>query len=86
MTPPPSPWLALREQPLSYPLWQRLAALYPPDLWPWQAHGLDALTPAEAFDIYERNARHLDLEATPPHEREVWQALQNAFAGQRGRV
>ena len=52
----------------------------------WQVHGLDALTPAEAFDIYERNARHLDLEAMPPHEREVWQALQNAFAGQRGRV
>ena len=25
----------------------------------WQVHGTDHLTPVEAFDIYERNARHM---------------------------
>lgn len=46
----------------------------------WQVHGTDTLTPVEAFDIYERNARHLDMQAMPPQEREVWQALQDAYA------
>ncbi len=45
----------------------------------WQVHGADHLTPVEAYDIYERNARHLDLAAMGSGERELWQALQQAF-------
>lgn len=48
----------------------------------WQVHGTDHLTPVEAFDIYERNARHLDLPSLTAQEQALWQALQQAF-GQR---
>jgi transcriptional regulator with XRE-family HTH domain len=47
----------------------------------WQVHGTDALTPAEALGIYERNARHLDLEALEPAERDLIEALRLALAG-----
>lgn len=71
-----SGWVPARIALADYPQLKALA---------WQVHGTDALTPAEAFDIYERNARHLDLNAMPPQERDVWQALQVAFAsGARG--
>jgi transcriptional regulator with XRE-family HTH domain len=51
----------------------------------WQVHGTDTLTPGEAFDIYERNARHLDMAAMSVSERDLWQALRSAFAtGGRG--
>lgn len=46
----------------------------------WQVQGVNSLTPAEAYDIYERNARHLDLQAMTPQEHSLWQALQRAFA------
>jgi len=45
----------------------------------WQVHGTDTLTPVEAFDIYERNGRHLDMQAMTPREDALWQALQQAF-------
>ncbi|MEY4755589.1 MAG: hypothetical protein RJA34_487 [Pseudomonadota bacterium] len=45
----------------------------------WQLQGADDLTPVEAFDIYERNARHLDLPTMTEHEQALWQALQQAF-------
>ena len=41
MNPHLSPWLVLRAQPLSYPLWQQLAGPYPQDLWPWHAQYLN---------------------------------------------
>lgn len=54
----------------SYPQLQKLA---------WQIHPTETLRPAEALSIYERNWRHLDLEALEPAERELIEALQNAL-------
>jgi transcriptional regulator with XRE-family HTH domain len=45
----------------------------------WQVHGTDHLTPVEAFDIYERNARHIDMPSMGTQEQALWQALQQAF-------
>ncbi len=45
----------------------------------WQVQGTDHLTPVEAFDIYERNARHMDMSSMGIHEQALWQALQQAF-------
>ena len=45
----------------------------------WQVHGTDTLTPAEALGIYERNARHLDMEAMPTHEKVLLEALRLAL-------
>ena len=45
----------------------------------WQIHSLDKLTPQEALGIYERNWRHLDLEAMEPHERHLIDALRRIF-------
>jgi len=63
-------WLPVRIALADYPQLRSLA---------WQVHGTDTLTPAEAFDIYERNARHLDMQAMPAHERDLWRSLQQAF-------
>ena len=52
-----------------YPQLKRLA---------WHVHGIDALTPAEALGIYERNARHLDTHAMTPRERHLVEALHAA--------
>ena len=52
----------------------------------WQVHGADALTPQEAYDIYERNARHLDQDAMTAQERALWQALQQVFGRGAARV
>jgi transcriptional regulator with XRE-family HTH domain len=51
----------------------------------WQVHG-DALRPQEAFDIYERNARHLDQAQLSERERALRQALRTAFGGALGGV
>lgn len=45
----------------------------------WQVQGADYLTPVEANDIYERNARHLDTAAMTANEQALLQALQAAF-------
>ncbi len=45
----------------------------------WQVQGTDHLTPVEAFDIYERNARHLNLPTLTAQEQALWLALQQAF-------
>jgi hypothetical protein len=45
----------------------------------WQVHGTDELTPREALGIYERNARHLDMKAMEPGERELLDALRLAL-------
>ena len=39
----------------------------------------DRLTPTEALDIYERNARHLDLQAMSADEQALLQALRLAL-------
>ena len=63
-------WLPVRIVLADYPQLKALA---------WQVQGVDALTPTEAFDIYERNARHLDVAAMSVQEQDLWQALQQAF-------
>ena len=63
-------WLPVRIALADYPQLRSLA---------WQVHGTDTLTPVEAFDIYERNVRHLDMQAMSAHERDLWRALQQAF-------
>jgi transcriptional regulator with XRE-family HTH domain len=45
----------------------------------WQVHGIGALRPAEAFDIYERNWRHVDEQALSPQERELVRNLRLLF-------
>jgi hypothetical protein len=50
----------------------------------WHVQGVDHLTPVEAHDIYERNARHLDLTAMSADEQALWRALQTAF-GQKAK-
>jgi transcriptional regulator with XRE-family HTH domain len=68
--PVPTGWIPARVVLADYPQLRALA---------WQVHGTDALTPAEALDIYERNARHLDLDAMPVREQALLQALRQAF-------
>ena len=70
-------WLPTRVRLADYAQLRRLA---------WQIHGTDALTPAEALDIYERNARHLDWAAMEPAERHLIDALRLAFGKESGRV
>lgn len=65
-------WLPARIPLADYPQLRQLA---------WQVHGLDALTPAEALGVYERNARHLDLLSLEPAERDLLDALRVALAG-----
>jgi transcriptional regulator with XRE-family HTH domain len=66
----PKGWWPVRIALADYPQLKALA---------WQVQGTDYLTPVEAHDIYERNARHLDLPAMREDEHELWQALQQAF-------
>lgn len=70
-------WLPVHIVLAEYPQLQALA---------WQVHGAEALTPQEAFGIYERNARHLDQAAMTAPERALWQALQQVFGREAARV
>lgn len=45
----------------------------------WQVQGLDALTPQEAWDIYQRNDRHLEPAKLSQAERELMDALRQAY-------
>jgi transcriptional regulator with XRE-family HTH domain len=60
-------WIPVRVHLADYPQLKALA---------WHVQGTDALTPIEALNIYERNARHLDATAMSPVERALLQALQ----------
>jgi transcriptional regulator with XRE-family HTH domain len=64
-------WIPARVALADYPQLRSLA---------WQVHGTNTLTPAEALDIYERNARHLDLPAMAADEQALLQALRLAFS------
>lgn len=66
-------WLPARIVLANYPELKTLA---------WQVH-TDSLTPREAWDIYERNARHLDTAEMSPAERDLIDALREAV-GQAG--
>jgi len=41
----------------------------------WQLHGVDELTPEQALGLYERNWRHVDVDALEAHERVLIAAL-----------
>ena len=63
-------WIPARVPLADYPQLRSLA---------WQVHGTDTLTPTEALDIYERNARHIDIQAMSTDEQALLQALKLAF-------
>lgn len=64
-------WIPARVPLSDYPQLRGLA---------WQVHGTDTLTPTEALDIYERNARHLDVPGMSADEQALLQALRLAFS------
>ncbi len=66
-------WIPARIRVSDYPQLKQLA---------WQVQGINELTPMEALSIYERNSRHMDMQALVPHERDLIEALQTAL-GQR---
>ena len=68
-------WVPARVLLADYPQLRALA---------WQVHGTDTLTPTEALDIYERNARHLDLQTMSADEQALVQALRLAFSRNAG--
>lgn len=70
-------WIPARILLADYPQLKSLA---------WQVHGTDAITPPEALDIYERNARHLDMQAMSPREQALLAALRVALASGRAYV
>lgn len=72
-----SGWWPVRIALADYPQLKALA---------WQVHGSDHLTPVEAFDIYERNARHIDISSMGSQEQALWQALQQAFGKRSSHV
>jgi transcriptional regulator with XRE-family HTH domain len=50
----------------------------------WPLPGVEALTPTDALQLYERNWRHVDVASLEPGERRLIQALADQFA--RGRL
>lgn len=65
-------WIPVRVRLQNYPQLKALA---------WQVHGTDTLSPAEAWGIYERNARHLDMANMSPAELALLQALRSGLGG-----
>lgn len=59
-------WIPVRIHLSDYPQLRQLA---------WQVQGSDELTPVEALSIYERNWRHVDVQALAPHEKQLVDAL-----------
>jgi len=49
----------------------------------WQLEAGTELAPREAFDLYERNWRHVDVPALDAHERELVRALAQRFGAGR---
>ena len=70
-------WLPVRIALADYPQLQTLA---------WHARGVDSLTPREALDIYERNARHLDEARLSEAEQALLTALRRALGAPTDRV
>jgi transcriptional regulator with XRE-family HTH domain len=65
-------WIPARIRLADYPQLAQLA---------WQVQGTEILTPQEAWDIYERNWRHVDAGALMEHERNLINALRLVFGG-----
>ena len=66
----PPGWWPVRIALADYPQLKALA---------WHVQGSDHLNPVEAFGIYERNARHLNVSAMSTQEQALFNALQQAF-------
>lgn len=66
-----SPSIPVRISLTAYPILKSLA---------WQVHGTDSLTPQEAWDIYDRNRRHADMDNASADELALIDALQQVFA------
>jgi len=67
-------WIPARVRLSDYPQLRQLA---------WQRDDATQLTPREALNLYERNWRHLDQNALPPHEQALITALKQAFGEER---
>lgn len=70
-------WIPARIHLADYPQLKQLA---------WQVHGTDTLTPVEALSIYDRNWRHVDVNALEPHERQLVDALRMGLGERAGIV
>ena len=70
-------WIPARIHLADYPQLKQLA---------WQVHGTDELTPAEALSIYERNWRHVNVQALEPRERQLVDALRKGLGEPDGIV
>ncbi|MDD2734740.1 MAG: helix-turn-helix transcriptional regulator [Desulfuromonadaceae bacterium] len=70
-------WIPARIRLIDYPQLKQLA---------WQVQGADTLSPKEAWDIYERNWRHLDGQALTVNEQQLIDALHVAFGGGNSHV
>lgn len=67
-------WIPARIRLADYPQLARLA---------WQVQGAETLTPGEAWDIYERNWRHVDESGLSGRERQLIEALRLGFSRAR---
>lgn len=65
-------WIPARVRLADYPQLKQLA---------WQVQGADTLSPLEAWDIYERNWRHVDEQALSVDEQQLIDGLRLAFRG-----
>ena len=63
-------WIPARIELARYPALAQLA---------WQINSSLMLKPLEAWDVYERNAKHFDTASLQAHELQLLQALQTAF-------
>lgn len=70
-------WIPTRIPLKDYPQLKQLA---------WQVHGTETLTPTEAWDIYERNWRHMDEQSLTASERQLINGLRLAFGGSDSHV
>ena len=70
-------WIPTRIPFSDYPQLKQLA---------WQVHGTETLTPTEAWDIYERNWRHIDEQALTAYERQLINGLRLALGGSDSHV
>lgn len=66
-------WLPMEIRLADYPGLQRLA---------WQLRkGVETLTPRQAWELYERNERHLDKDRLQPGEKSLMRTLRRIFGG-----
>ena len=65
-------WIPARVRLADYPQLKQLA---------WQVQGAETVSPLEAWDIYERNWRHVDEQALSVDEQQLIDGLRLAFRG-----